>query len=264
MYFSTGLAAKDCGPTTCAKIDIMSDTIYVTVQADIKQKIYQGSYPDLKLPNERDLAEQYQVSRSSIKRALNVLVQQGIIFKKRGSGTFVNPLYLKNQAIFQQEGSNLGVSDFFRSHGQIPSIQLIDFRVLPATPEQQQALFLNEGDFVYEIKRLRSLGNVPFMIENGYVPISLLPGLNREIVSKSIYEYVEQEKARTVTKSFMTIMAEPSTKEDQQLLKLKVNEPVGIMEGIFFMDDGTPLEFSTMRLHYRYLHYNAFISLDSE
>ena len=62
----------------------------------------------------------------------------------------------------------------------------------------------------------------------------------------------------------MTIMAEPSNDEDQELLELTANEPVGIMEGIFFMDDGTPLEFSTMRLHYKYLRYNAFVSLDSE
>ena len=62
----------------------------------------------------------------------------------------------------------------------------------------------------------------------------------------------------------MTIMAEPSNPEDQQLLELSDREPVGIMEGIFFMDDGTPLEFSSMRLHYKYLRYNAFVSIDSE
>jgi len=88
--------------------------------------------------------------------------------------------------------------------------------------------------------------------------------LNKEIVSGSVYEYIENTKHRTVTKSFMTIMAEPSNIEDQTLLELKANEPVGIMEGIFFMDDGTPLEFSTMRLHYQYLRYSAFVSLDTE
>ncbi|MBC6498092.1 UTRA domain-containing protein [Weissella confusa] len=67
-------------------------------------------FPNLKLPDERSLALSYDVSRSSIKRALNVLAQQGIIFKKRGSGTFVNPLYLKNQSMFHAIGNNLGVS----------------------------------------------------------------------------------------------------------------------------------------------------------
>lgn len=49
----------------------------------------------MKLPDERSLAEQYNVSRSSVKRALNKMSNEGIIFKKRGSGTFINPLYLK-------------------------------------------------------------------------------------------------------------------------------------------------------------------------
>lgn len=242
----------------------MTQAKYVSVQADIKAKIYQGAYPELKLPDERSMAEDYGVSRSSIKRALSVLVQQGIIFKKRGSGTFVNPLYLKNQAIFQHEGSNLGVSDSFRINGQAPSIELLDFRVIQANEEQQSALFLNEGDFVYEIKRLRKLDGVPFMIEYGYVPISLLPGLKKENVTQSIYGYVEKEKQKKVTRSFMTIMAAPSDEEEQHLLKLKKTEPVGIMEGIFFMDDGTPLEYANMRLHYKYLRYNAFVSIGSE
>ncbi|MBS9339143.1 GntR family transcriptional regulator [Fructobacillus sp. M2-14] len=242
----------------------MTEAKYVAVQADIKSKIYQGAYPDLKLPDERTMAEDYDVSRSSIKRALNVLVQQGIIFKKRGSGTFVNPLYLKNQAIFQHEGSNLGVSDSFRINGQAPSIELLDFRVIQANPEQQSALFLNDGDFVYEIKRLRKLDGVPFMIEYGYVPIALLPGLKKGDVTQSIYGYVEKEKQRKVTRSFMTVMCAPSNDEEQKLLQLKETEPVGIMEGIFFMDDGTPLEYANMRLHYEYLRYNAFVSLGSE
>lgn len=86
----------------------MSEAIYVTVQADLKQKIYNGDFPDLKLPDERTLAAQYEVSRSSIKRALNVLVQQGVIFKKRGSGTFVNPLYLKTMTCSNMKGQILG------------------------------------------------------------------------------------------------------------------------------------------------------------
>lgn len=81
------------------KID-MADLVYRAVMRDLKQKILAHQYPKMKLPDERTLSADYEVSRSTIKRALDVLVQQGIIFKKRGSGTFINPLYLKNQAMF--------------------------------------------------------------------------------------------------------------------------------------------------------------------
>jgi len=77
------------------------EAIYLRVLTDLKQRINDQEFENLKLPDERSLATAYEVSRSSIKRALNVLAQQGIIFKKRGSGTFVNPIYLKNQTMFQ-------------------------------------------------------------------------------------------------------------------------------------------------------------------
>lgn len=242
----------------------MADVIYMQVLHDLKQRIYSNEFPDKKLPDERSLAESYGVSRSSIKRALNILAGQGIIFKKRGSGTFVNPLYLKNQPIFHNEGSNLGVTDSYQIDGQKPTIELINFQVIPANEDLQQALFLAPGDFVYQLERLRRLDGEPFMIENGFIPIKILPELSTENVTSSIFNFVEDTKKKTVTKSFMSVMAEPSTQRDRDLLKLTPQEPVGIMEGIFFLDDGTPFEVSTMRLHYKYLKYNAFVSLDAE
>ncbi len=66
------------------------------------------------------------------------------------------------------------------------------------------------------------------------------------------------------SRSFLSISAEPSTREDQQLLNLSKTEPVGVMAGIFFLDDGTPFEVSNMRLHYQYLKYNTFVNLDQD
>lgn len=240
----------------------MTDLVYRNIIKDLKDRIQDNEFESKKLPDERSLSDSYGVSRSSIKRALNVLANQGIIFKKRGSGTFINPLYQKNQTIFQYEGSNLGVTDSFKSDGKTPQIKLLDFDVIPATKELQTELFLDPGEFVYRIKRLRSFENKPFMIEMGYIPIRVTPELNQEIVTGSIFNYIEDAKGKSVTKSFMTITANPSTNEDQKLLGLKPVEPVGVMEGIFFLDDGTPFEVSNMRIHYQYLNYNTFVDLD--
>ncbi len=136
--------------------------------------------------------------------------------------------------------------------------------MVPATEDLQQELFLEPGDFVYDIKRLRLFDDKPFMIEHGFIPIKIAPELSAKIVSGSIFNYLEDVQNKVVTKSFMSIQAEPSTEEDQKLLNLKPVEPVGVMEGIFFLDDGTPFEVSNMRLHYKYLQYNTFVSLDQE
>jgi len=101
------------------------------------------------------------------------------------------------------------------------------------------------------------------MIETGYIPIKIAPNLSQKTVADSIFNYLESQ-GKVVTKSFMSIRTQPSTADDQKLLHLKPVEPVGIMEGVFFLDDGTPFEVSNMRLHYQYLNYNTFVSLDEE
>ncbi|KIS03663.1 GntR family transcriptional regulator [Paucilactobacillus wasatchensis] len=242
----------------------MADLVYRKVMHDLKDRIFKNQFNNKKLPDERTLSDTYGVSRSSIKRALNMLAQQGIIFKKRGSGTFINPLYLKNQSLFNYEGTNLGVTDSFHLEGKKPTVKLLDYQVVPASKELQQDLFLNDNDFVYQVKRLRLFDDKPIIIETGYIPIKVVPALTPDVVKGSIFNYLEDVEGKSVTKSFMSILAEPSNEEDQKLLGLTKNEPVGIMEGIFFLDDGTPFEVSNMRLHYKYLKYNTFVSLGEE
>lgn len=240
----------------------MTDFVYRSVMRDIKHKILNNKYPEMKLPDERSLATHYQVSRSSMKRALGLLASQGIIFKKRGSGTFINPLYLKNQSLFRYEGSNLGLTDSFLAPGKKQGIKLLDFHVIKANESLVQDLFIKPNDFVYEFKRLRLLDDQPIIIETGYIPIKIVPELSPDILQGSLYNFLEDTANKTVTRAFLNITVEPSNKEDQEQLKLKPVQPVGVMEGIFFLDDGTPFEVSNMRVHYQYMRYNSFVDLN--
>ena len=233
----------------------MADYVYRRVMHDIKHNIMAGRYEGMRLPDERSLADYYQVSRTSMKRALELLERQGIVFKKRGSGTFINPLYLKNQSMFRYEGSNLGLTDSFTAPGKKQSIKLLDFQAVKASPETAQDLFLNENDFVYQFKRLRFLDDQPFLIEEGFVPIKIAPELNDDILQGSLFNYLQSDQGQDVTKSYLTITVEPSSAEDQAQLQLKATEPVGVA-------DGTPFEVSTMRVHYKYMRFNTFVNLN--
>ncbi|KRM96724.1 GntR family transcriptional regulator [Liquorilactobacillus aquaticus DSM 21051] len=241
----------------------MAELVYKQIITDLKQKIFAGDYPELKLPDERTLSSLYSVSRSTIKRALDRMASDGIIFKKRGAGTFINPLYLKNESVFNyEESSNLGVTDNFKMDGQKPRIKVLSFEVIKPTDELQRDLFLKSDDFVYKIVRLRLFEEHPFMIETGYIPIKIIPELSHDIIQGSIFNYVQKEHHQAVSKSFLSVFAEPSTARDQRLLNLSEKEPTGIMEGIFFLDNGTPFEFSHMRFHYKYLKFNSFVSVN--
>ncbi|CAJ1179087.1 HTH-type transcriptional regulator GmuR [Companilactobacillus paralimentarius] len=239
----------------------MADLVYQKIITSLKKSIDDGEYSDMRLPDERSLAESYSVSRSSIKRALGLMADQGIIFKKRGSGTFVNPLYLKQESSFSYSGKNLGITDSFNANGQKPGVKVLKFDVVHPDKDLQDNLFLKPSEFVYSFERLRFLDDVPFMIETGYIPIKLAPELSEQIASESIFNYVESELGKEVNKTYLTISAQPSDEEGKKLLNLSANEPVGLMEGIFFLDDGTPFEFSTMKLHYKYFKYDSFVDL---
>lgn len=240
----------------------MADFVYRTVMHDIKQNILNNKYDGMRLPDERSLAEHYQVSRSSMKRAMELLSQQGIVFKKRGSGTFINPLYLKNQSLFRYEGSNLGLTDSLKVPGKQQKIKLLDFHVVKAPESIAQDLFLSKNDFVYEFRRLRLMDEQPFLIETGYLPIKIVPELKPQHLQSSLFNYLEDTQNKVVTKAFLNITVDPSSADDQEQMQLKATEPVGVMEGIFFLDDGTPFEFSTMRVHYQYMRFNTFVNLN--
>ena len=164
----------------------MADLVYRTIMHDIKEKIVNKEYDGMRLPDERSLSEHYQVSRSSMKRALELLAQEGIVFKKRGSGTFINPLYLKNRGLFKYEGSNLGITDSFSVPGKSQNIELLDYQVIKTDDDLKQDLFLTSSDFVYKIRRLRLLDDQPFLIETGFIPINIAPDLNPDIL-KNLY-----------------------------------------------------------------------------
>lgn len=239
----------------------MAELIYKQLISKLKKRITANEFPDMKLPDERSLSETYEISRSSVKRALGQMASDGIIFKKRGSGTFINPLYLKNKTVFNYAGTNLGVTDGFEMNGKSPKVKVLSFEVIAPSEDLQRNLFLNADDFVYKIVRLRLFEKTPFMIETGYIPIKIVPNLSRVIVKGSIFNYLEDAQNQAVTKSSISIYAEPSTENDQALLDLKSTEPVSIMDGIFFLDDGTPFEYSNMRFHYKFSKFNTFMSV---
>lgn len=239
----------------------MGDRIYQTIVTDLRARIEAQEFSDLKLPDERSLAEHYHVSRSSIKRAMTVLADSGAIFKKQGSGTFINPLFLKKKSLFNYSGPNVGITDSFQKDGQRPSIRVLSFEVVKAPAEVSEALFIQPEAFVYRFHRLRSFDAQPFMIEIGYLPIALIPNLTSKIVEKSLFNYLQDVRKQRVSKTYLTLSAEPSTPEDQRWLGLRPTEPVGVMAGTFFLDDGTPCEFSSMRLHYRYMAFNTFVTV---
>ncbi len=218
-------------------------TKYMQVANIIREKILSGEYKsNEQIPFEKDLCEIYGISKMTAKKAMDILIMEGLIVKKRGSGTFVKNVKMgdmqKALATYQFQG-------FTASHkeGAVSSI-VLEFVLENPTAEVADVFNIEEDDFVYKIIRIRQLNGVPNAIEEMYMPINVISGLKKKNAEKSIYEYIEKELGLNIQSSHRTLTARPCTDFEGKHLNLETGEPVVVSVQTAFLDNGVAFEFS--------------------
>ncbi|MBO0411285.1 GntR family transcriptional regulator [Enterococcus hulanensis] len=235
--------------------------LYNQIAEKLKKNILDDQYPSGKLPNERELSETFKVSRSTMKKAMDSLVEDGLLFRKARSGTFINLLFKKNYDDYShQKRGPIGLTKSFSEQGKEISSMILLFEVILPPEEVRKALLLTENDFTYHFKRVRYIDKVAVSIETNYIPIQLFPQLTKDIAKDSIYDYAITEMGISLTNSYVSIFAAPSNEEDQKELQLTPCEPVTVTEEIVFTDTGIPFEYTIVRNHYKKFTYNTSVS----
>jgi len=194
---------------------------------------------------EQELCKEYNVSKMTIKKALDVLVLEGLIYKKRGVGTFVknlseNPL---NNIISANNEQNL--TGFSKTHkGKNVNTKIVEYTIITATEFLAEKLNISPGDFVYRIIRIRYIDNLPMAHEETYMPIDIIPGLKKCHVENSIYSYIEDTLGKKIQSSHVCIRANRCPEELAKYLKLQKDEPIMQVNQIAFLNDGQIFEYS--------------------
>ncbi len=167
---------------------------------DLRRKIKEGIYPiNGRLPEGGSLAQEYGVSLMTLKRALDVLVAEGYIIRRRGDGTLVRD-WKKQQLphLYSLKGTYYDYKERVRS-------KVIRFEINRASEEIAEKLNVNPDDCIYEIMRLRELDGRPIIMEYTYMPIDVIPGLKQADLEHSIYGYIQEELGRKVHSAFVKI-----------------------------------------------------------
>ena len=170
-------------------------SLYSDIVDDLSKEIENLDKGD-KLPSERELCTIYDVSRTTIRNALNELSNSGLVYQIHGKGTFVTG---KKQS---QDNLNKYYSFTQRtlSLGQTPKSKILEFKVERATREISKNLELSGGDTVIVFTRLRIADEVPMMYEITYIPYQRFHYVDKELIqSRPLYEIFEQ---RASTKIF--------------------------------------------------------------
>ncbi|SRR5579871_246563 len=224
--------AKTVGPLN----ERSSLPLYQQLQRALKQAIDQHILsPDDALPAERDLATDFNVSRITVRKALDGLVADGLLVRRQGSGNFVSARVEKNFAMLTS------FSEDMRARGRSPRTTWLKRSAGTVTPEEALALRLSPGTPVYRFHRLRFADDAPMAIEYATIVASALVSL--EDVDQSLYEALERSGHRPV-RALQRLRAVLLNAEQAELLKAKAGDAGLLVERLGSLRDGRAIEFS--------------------
>jgi GntR family transcriptional regulator len=210
--------------------------LYLQLAKNLRNHINDGGIdPGNALPSERDLSEMTGMSRVTIRKAIDKLIDEGLLFRKQGSGTFVLPR-------IEAPGSTLsGFSDDARRRGENPSVFWMFKTYATPTDEEAAALEIAQTAEVARLGRVRLLGGEPLAIEHAVVPARFLPALDD--LGDSLYAALGQSGFRPVTGQ-QRIRASLATPTEAGIFSVRQNSEILRIERLTRLADGTPVEFT--------------------
>ncbi len=212
--------------------------LYLQLKRRIADAVGRGVIqPGDALPSERDLALKVEVSRVTVRKAVQHLVRDGILIQRHGSGTFVAP-----QPRFEQSMSQLTsfAEDMARRGMAVHSLWL-DRGVYDATSEETMALGLTSGERVARIARLRLSGDTPLAIERAALSSATLP--DPDAVGHSLYEHLDASGNRPV-RAIQRVRAANLDAADAGLLQIAEGAAALHIERLGFLASGKVVEFT--------------------
>lgn len=229
---------------------------YKVIYEDLRSRILSGEYDvGAQLPDELSLCKVYDCSRMTVKKACDMLVEEGLIYRKQGQGSFVLSRKADTGAIEIQERELTG---FSRASTEKTSSKVLRFQLIFATKEIAAHLAIHENDPVYDILRVRLINDKPYVIEQTYMSPSLIPGITEDILNKSVYTYIEEVLGKKISAAQKTSRADISNALDHKELGLRDVEPVLEVEQTAYLDNGTPFEYSISRHRYDLFCFSVY------
>jgi len=162
------------------------------VSEHLRSMIMDGTLePGTRLPNEPELARILNVSRSTLRAALDRLTREGFIIRKRGVGTFVinRPLIVNNLNI------NAGVTDLIRSIGAEPGVAELNVGIEPASSRLINRLEIESNSSVVSVERVRTADGKRVIFSNDSVPLHILQTSSSTISLEEIEEFLKKEQS---------------------------------------------------------------------
>ena len=219
---------------------------YEFVAKTLEKEIIERKYnEDKNLPTEEELMKIFQVSKNTIRKAIDILVSNGYVYRVQGSGVFLRDFFNNG---FVNVMNMTGLTRNFSS--EKITTRVIELSLINPTEKIMEKLNCSPETKIYYVKRIRYLDGEPIEIEESYYNKDIVCYLNNEICSQSIFKYITEDLKLNIGFANRVIGSEKLTKEDAEYLKLEENDPSLNLENVVYLSNGKAFDYSIEKYNY--------------
>jgi GntR family transcriptional regulator len=190
------------------------------------------------IPSERQLSVEFGVSRLTLRAAVDDLVREGYLVRRRGSGTFVS------EPKIAQELTMTSFTEDMRRRGMTPASRTLELKVVPAGARLGRILRVSPSEPVMVAKRLRLADRETMAMETLHVPERLVPGLSaKELEQRSFYELLEDRYGIVIVGGTQTIEPTVTNEDESAALGVPLHSPAFLFERVTHAGDGEIIEY---------------------
>ncbi len=222
---------------------------YENIVQSLRQQIAHSAYgPGDRLPTIPQLCDTYGVSKITVKRAMDELELQGLVTRRRGSGTYVTGLPQGMDGSGGVTGKLRGFTAEREARGERADTLVREFEVAPAEAGIARDLSLQPGELCYHIERTLYADGIPVQDQTLHIPLQVVPNLLRRHAEGSIYKYVEEELGLRIASAHRRVIAIRPNEDAAERLQIDTNDAILKIFQTTYLDDGRPCE-KSVSLH---------------
>lgn len=228
------------------EISAGAEPIYQAIARQFRDKVASGEWAKgHRIPSEQELVAKLGISRGTLRKAVGLLVDEGILERTQGRGTFVASE--KVSYPFAQE--LISFAEEMRRRGQEYHTQVLSSEVIEAPAWLLSHLDAPKGSRVLSLERTRDVNGIPAVFMKNWVLLDKCPGLDQEDFTKvGLFEAIERRTGKRIKYGVRDFSAKILDKEQALIMGRKAGDPVLYMTQTTYGQDETPIEFSNLLL----------------
>lgn len=217
-----------------------SQSLFSQIEEIIRDGIENGTWlPNTPIPSERELSSIYDLSRMTVRRAIDRLVAAGMLYRANGKGTFVSEPKVKFRAL-----SLVGLREQTINLGYSPSAKLLGVERILATPKIAGVLQVQPDEPLFYIERVVYGNNIPLGLHRSFIPVERCRDLDKTDLSNiSLYSILRKEYGIQINRASETLETTLATPRESLLLGVSDGAPMFLLRITLFDSDEKPIEY---------------------